>query len=205
MKAGVMLQPQWIAALAAVAVGACYLLSAQAEIVPWCNPFWDGCTSISRASRDGAAYWVFKVLMLPVAIGLALYWWRYTAAWLPHERRRLRGFGVTAALFLLLYVLALGHEGEWFFRLRRLGVTTFFVFTVIAQMLVLRADWRSSAVANCYGRLLILVVLWGLGLASLLVSAASTHVDRWENVLEWWFATALFLGIGLLQQHKTRP
>ena len=44
------------ALLPLVTMHVCYLLSASEQLVPWCLPWFEGCTSISRASRSGTAY-----------------------------------------------------------------------------------------------------------------------------------------------------
>ena len=42
---------------------------------------WEGCTSISRAARHGLGNHVFRLLMLPCAMLVALHWWS-SARWL---------------------------------------------------------------------------------------------------------------------------
>ncbi|MGH8445849.1 MAG: hypothetical protein ACREVL_11310, partial [Solimonas sp.] len=69
-----------MAGLPFVAVHIAYLLSLQAGSVPPCIPYLDGCTSISRAARHGAANIVFKSLMLASVPMLALYWQQVAAA-----------------------------------------------------------------------------------------------------------------------------
>lgn len=49
-----------------------YLLSAAYGHVDWCVPFWESCSSISKAGRKPPAFFVFKAFFLPVA-GLMLH------------------------------------------------------------------------------------------------------------------------------------
>jgi hypothetical protein len=60
--------------LPAVASLAALALATRAELVPSCNPFIDGCVSISRAARHDLPNHVFRALMLPAATLQALTW-----------------------------------------------------------------------------------------------------------------------------------
>src|SRR5699024_2779145 len=113
----------------------CYVVSAQAEIVPWCLPWFEGCTSISRASRTGASYFIFKGAMLPAIVLIMLYWW-FNRLWVIQlgANARIWGWiGMAAAGLLILYTVALGHIGEAFHWLRRIGVEGVFGLTFLAQ------------------------------------------------------------------------
>lgn len=44
--------------------------------------------------------------------------------------------GIIGAVFLVLYVTALGNEGEWYSWQRRYGVTLYFGGTSLAQLLL---------------------------------------------------------------------
>ena len=46
---------------------AAYAISVIENYVPLCNPYWDGCTSISRAGRHGWANHLFRAALLPYA------------------------------------------------------------------------------------------------------------------------------------------
>ena len=91
----------WAAAiLPFVAANLAYLISASAELVPWCFPYLDGCTSVSRAARSGVANPIFRGIMLPYAVIMALYWW-LAAEWLrgfAPQRPRLRRLWLDGSL-----------------------------------------------------------------------------------------------------------
>ncbi|MBT8149281.1 MAG: hypothetical protein KJO24_05080, partial [Gammaproteobacteria bacterium] len=72
-----------VALLPFAAANLSYLISASQGFVEWCVPYWQGCTSISAAGRHGAAYFVFKALMIPAAVLSALYWLA-KFRWLSH-------------------------------------------------------------------------------------------------------------------------
>ena len=59
----------WLAAIVPfVAANAAYLISASADLVPWCVPYLEGCTSVSRAARTGIASPVFRGLIAFVQV-----------------------------------------------------------------------------------------------------------------------------------------
>lgn len=174
-------------------VHACYLISASADLVPWCFPYVDGCTSISRAARYGAANHLFKAVMLPYSVLLMAYWW-LAAEWLrgfsPHAPRRrqiLFVLGEIAALFLILYVTFLGVEGDTYQWLRRYGTTVHFSFTVLAQILlmsVLVRDPRLSGLIRL-GKFWLCALMLSLGLLSLVLPLFVADPDAAHNAIEW--------------------
>lgn len=198
-----------------VAVHACYALSVAAGTVPYCNPYWDGCASISAAGRQPPAVFLFKAVMLPHALALAAYWY-LAAAWLsfhgarPASRWIILGVGVIGALFLALYVTYLGHSGDFYRLMRRYGITIFFAFTVLAGLLHTRVLWQRrrewpELSGLIKAQLTLCGVLLLLGLASI-PARNWLGKDRSENALEWIFALlmqGLFL-IGALIWRRSR-
>jgi hypothetical protein len=198
--------PWLLVLLPILAVHLSYALAASSADVPWCNPYIDGCTSISRAARNGTANIVFKSLMLPYAALLALFW-NQLSAWLLTQRpdtiRRCRGvrfLGVTAAVFLAVYAIFLGIDGEFYQWMRRYGITVFFGFSVIAQMLTLALltplarlgpGLRTSML--CFSALLL-----ALGLLSLPLKHFSTDAKAAMNALEWTYAGLMTLFYALI-------
>lgn len=101
--------PLWPLALAAgllpaVAALAAWQLSTRLELIAACNPFIDGCVSISRAARHDLPNHLFGAIVLPAAVLQGLTWW-LAAVWLrelallapaPAGRHR-RGRGVQFA------------------------------------------------------------------------------------------------------------
>ncbi len=135
------------ALLPLVTMHVCYLLSANEQLVPWCLPWFEGCTSISRASRSGTAYFVFKAGMLPACVCMMLFWWA-NRHWLRHmqvEPKIWWWLGMLAALPLALYTVVLGHAGDTPYLLRRIGVVGFFglTFTLLVGIasLILGVIW----------------------------------------------------------------
>ena len=189
----------WLALLLPVlAAHLSYLISAADGLVPWCLPYTDGCSSISRAARHGLANPLFKALMLPYALVLALLW-RAAARWLAQQaptrvRRRhaVLACGLTGAAFLVLYVVFLGVEGPAYQWLRRYGITFYFAGTVLAQMLF-------TATALPYAEPASRRMLLALCSAMLLLGLASLPLQHWlqregaVNAIEWCYALLMSL------------
>lgn len=187
----------WAAAiLPFIAANLAYLISASADLVPWCVPYLEGCTSVSRAARSGVANPVFRGIMLPYAVVMALYWW-LAAEWLrgfapqrPRLRRTMLGFGLLAALFLILYASFLGVEGNFYQWLRRYGITVHFSSTVLAQFLVtyaVAADPRLPAWLR-RSKLGLCAVMLVLGLASIPLQNFAPDRDAVLNAVEWTYS-----------------
>ena len=174
-----------------------------------CQPFWDGCVSISRAARSGPGLHIFRAIMLPCAV-LLLFSWIYIRDWLTglavcsHSRARAPFIlGVIGAVFLVFYVTWLGTDGEWYRWLRRYGVIFYFAGTALAQLFLVAALWpvrlslAEGRLATSITTLTVLVSLqWGLGIASVakrLLISDPVLMDRIENVIEWTFALPMVL------------
>lgn len=198
----------WLTALLPLAaVHLSYLISAQAGLVPWCLPYLEGCTSISRAARQGDAILLFRALMLPSVALLMLFWWlnaQWCARLLPaavRRRRAMLGCGLAGSVFLALYVTTLGVDGELTRWLRRYGINLYFALTVLAQMFLVamasRADALPGRLRRCF--LLLSALLLGLGLASLPLQFLfdGERRDALLNALEWQYALLMVLAYPL--------
>lgn len=97
--------PLLVATIPFVAAHLAYAISIDAGHVPACVPYVEGCTSISRAARHGLGNHLFRLLMLPSALLLALHWLG-ARAWLgerhgdPRAGRSLLFLGPFAGLAL---------------------------------------------------------------------------------------------------------
>jgi hypothetical protein len=169
-----------------------------------CNPFLDGCTSISATGRYPPANFIFRAAMLPQSILLAAYW-LLCLAWYRALRRSLNQdsqagaaigwFGVIGALFLIPYVTFLGSQEPFYEFMRRYGVYLYFLLNVIAQLIL---ALRILPVARELGmqrlrRLthLQLTLSWipfALGALNLILKATLEDADNAENRIEWIFA-----------------
>lgn len=171
-------------------------VSIEQGLIPACNPYFDGCVSISRASRQGLGNLLFRMLMLPAATLQALCW-LIACGWVQREGLRTRApawLGLLAAAALVLYASFLGSEGRTYELLRRYGIYLYFGGMYLALLATLRLLSRRRP-HPAYAPLL--AVAWGclaFGIASVVVRyaiSAEALRDRFENLLEW--HTALWL------------
>lgn len=189
--------PLWGLALAAsliplVTIHMTYLVSAIEGHVPWCMPYWDSCTSISRTGRYGVSYFIFKGAMLPAALLGIMFWW-LNARWLRRLGASGRGItwlpwlGLVACLFLAAYTMALGHAGDTFRFIRRTGVILYFSLTFIAQLLLTAAlltlpawrDWARRLMRVCQTALAIGI------LSVILTTFAYGLYSQIDDAFEW--------------------
>lgn len=180
-----------------VTVHLTYLVAAWLGHVPWCVPYLHSCSSISATGRLAPEYHLFKALMIPAAALLALYW-GLCAVWLwalgcasTGRLRALLLLGLLAAAGLLLYSVMLGSIGPHYQLQRRIGITLFFGFSYLAQLLVMALAWRlptlqAIAAAPLKAMWLPALAVLLLGLASVAIDAVDPMLfDRIDNALEW--------------------
>jgi hypothetical protein len=164
-----------------------------------CNPFLDGCTSVSRAVRSGPGLAWFKALALPAAVCMALAW-----KGIPpmlgggvHRSRWTTGLGWVSAAAFALYAIALGGAGDFYGWMRQYGVVMYFGGCGLAQLLVAaQLTGRPQAPTRIFQ--VVVGLTWLLGVISAfkrrLVDDPQLQ-DRLQNALEWHFSTNLSLGM----------
>lgn len=188
-----------------------YFISIQANLVPACFPFVEGCTSISRAAREGNAIFAFRPGMMISAVFLVWYWY-LAQLWLiqlNHRRdkstRLMFWLGTFGAIFLVLYTDFLGSDGSFYRLMRRYGITLFFACTLLAQFVQLRQQLllvkshRSPPLLKkiVAAQYLICLIILVIGLTSVILKMLQLNTDQSENILEWnvtFFILLFFLG-----------
>jgi len=198
--------PFAIAATLVVAAHLAWWLSLRDGHVPSCVPYIEGCVSISRAARHGLGNHVFRLLMLPCALLVALHWWT-SARWLRADTASggqggvVTALGMVGAVALAVYSTFLGSDGEAYRFLRRYGVIVFFGCSYLAQLVFLRSARRAQRLDGglAAAMLAVCVAMLALGVGNTAMTAVVTDAalkDRIENTLEWhlgvllvaWFA-----------------
>ncbi|OGT19421.1 MAG: hypothetical protein A2V90_01200, partial [Gammaproteobacteria bacterium RBG_16_57_12] len=183
-----------------------YLVAAQLGHLSWCIPYLDGCASISATGRQAPESLFFRATMIPAAV-LMMAYWRLNYEWLliNGDRNSLAGvamlwLGTTAAVFLVIYTVALGHIGEEYALQRRIGVTLFFAFSYLAQLLLLGRyqqllkQGTLPALHRIYQiKILLCTLLLIVGLAQPAFNALHPDQPYRENIIEWNFALLLHL------------
>lgn len=170
-----------------IGINLAYWIGVNADVLPSCIPYIDGCTSISATGRYPPGDRLFRAVMLPQAALLAFTWY-FTALWLRSVQPGTRAatsalvLGLMGALALILYVSYLGTKEPFYELMRRFGIYLYFIGTVFGQMTVTfalgRSRWRSVMVW-------IVAIPWVLGLANFIQKALRDNPDMMENTIEW--------------------
>lgn len=203
------MQPKTLALIVSilplVVMNLAYVLSANAEFVPSCIPYIDGCTSISRAARRGDSLFIFRATMIVQAVLLMIYW-RIAWKWLELlsgkpliSAKIMCGLGVIAALFLILYADFLGTDGQVYRYMRRYGIVFFFTLTPFAQMLMVNQLFKlkqqqlfsAPFVQVMRYQLAIVASILAVGLVSLGLSYSGNNTFERENITEWNYAVLI--------------
>ncbi len=184
-----------------------YVYSAYNQLVPWCFPYLDGCTSISRSARMGNSIYLFRANMMVYAVLLVGYW-HIMKLWLTqlhgrstHTITTIYWLGIIGAICLILYVDFLGSSGDFYRFMRRYGIIFYFSLTPLAHMIALNDllklkrlnnDERISKQALRY-QLTIVSLILILGLINVAISATDNDSDKTENIIEWNYALLMSL------------
>jgi hypothetical protein len=192
-------------------INAAYLISAVTGSVPWCVPYIQGCTSISRAARLSDAIFLFRAVMIIHGV-LLIFYWLYARRWLdmlaPQRARVNRivyWLGIIAAGCLIIYVDFLGFEGAVYRFMRQFGITFYFTLTPLAQMLMLGQLYKLVASGHVLApdkrllnfQLLILLLILLLGYVSLILSYTGLSSFESENIVEWNFSLLLIANFSI--------
>ena len=175
-----------------IAIHLSFILSVQNEYLSLCNPYIDGCYSISRVARQPSSIIIFKVLMLVSALSLFFLWPRLFK---PKHNIIIILIGRIGSLFLIAYIVALGEEGFLYELMRRFGVFIFYIFTLISQwVFTFNAEIRKRRffIKN----FLINIIVFLQFLAFLLAIPFFLFVKNYgyvENIIEWWITLLITL------------
>ena len=171
-----------------VGINLAYWIGVQYDNLPACIPYIDGCTSISSTGRYAPGDRLFRAVMLPQSVLLAVTWY-VTALWLraarPNAHRSSNTAlvsGLVGALALIVYVSYLASNDPFYEIMRRYGIYVYYVATVIAQIAVSLALPASRLRRVMLG---IMVTPFVLGLANFVQKAVLPEPDNIENVIEW--------------------
>jgi hypothetical protein len=180
-----------------------YWLSAQAEIVPQCMPYLQGCTSVSATGRHPPGSFVYRATMMPAAVFMLAYWY-LAGRWLAvhgdqsWRRRALPWIGLCSAIFLIVYTTVLGHVGEWVAIQRRIGVVGYLSGTFFAQLLLVSriSDLQRGGAMQVPGWILrtklgLCLAMLLLGLSIIPAPLFTPDTTTYERIIEWDFSLLL--------------
>ncbi|QBY04802.1 hypothetical protein E2K93_10580 [Thalassotalea sp. HSM 43] len=176
-----------------------YVISASNEWVPQCIPYFDGCTSISRAGRRGYSLFIFRAFEIAHAVLLILYWY-LAYVWLQklgcQYKRSLRWMlvcGIIGAISLAVYADFLGTDGRVYRYMRRYGIILYFGLSPLAQLLMINALFKlqdkvnfSAIFKRCLRiKLALLVTMLLVGVGSVVMQYTGYSSFERENIVEW--------------------
>ena len=165
-----------------------YLISAFFNYVPWCFPFTDGCTSISKVGRYGVSFYIYKIFLIPISILIAIFWFKIYFS--VYKNVFLLITSLIACLALIVYLSYLGFDGSTYRFMREIGIFFFFILMPLTQILV------TSLSSSKYFRTKLFIFLILISYSILLfaylkiLTLDNTH---YENIIEWNFAFLIFL------------
>ncbi len=175
-----------------IAIHLSFILSVQNEYLSLCNPYVDGCYSISRVARQPSSIIIFKVLMLISAFFLFFLWPRLFN---PNYNKILILIGRVGSLFLIVYIVALGGEGFLYEIMRRFGVFIFYIFTLISQWVFTFNKQIRKRRFFPKNFLINIIVLFQF-LSFLLAIPFFLFIKNYgyiENIIEWWITLLITL------------
>lgn len=192
-----------------VAIHVSLLLAINAGAIPSCFPYLEGCASISATGRYEPASFVFKPAMMSEWTILILYW-VFNVAWVRSLARKAESnattgttmgvIGCAGALALILYVTFLGTQAPFYEFMRRFGVYLYFLFSVIAQILLARHTIKLSEKLGLRNlekigkaQLTLALIPFLLGALNLILKSTLENPDPAENIIEWIFALLMHL------------
>ena len=188
-----------------LACNGAYLLSAYEGFIPWCIPYIDGCTTISRAARSGNAIFLFRVAMIAYCVFL-MWFWIYSRHWLNllhgHSTKTahiILCLGLAGTISLIIYIAFLGTTGAVNNFMRRFGIMIFFTLTPLAQLLLLNQHYKilSKTPEVLINRrvlqyqLIVLLLMLIIGIVSSLLGVTQSKTYESENIVEWNFSLLL--------------
>ena len=197
------MQPRSLAILVVIlpllASNGAYLLSASEGFIPWCMPYIDGCTTISRAGRSGNTIFFYRAVVFTYSVLLMLFW-LYSKNWLEllqghttNIARIIFWLGFTGSIALLIYIDLLGTTGEINHFMRSTGAILYFTLTPLAQSLMLYQHYKifrnkpevSIKPKVLRYQLIILVSMLMIGLISIFLVVTDNITYEIENIVEW--------------------
>lgn len=170
-----------------IGINIAYWLGVQHDNLPSCFPYFDGCTSISSTGRYPPGDRLFRAVMLPQAVLLALTW-HFSVLWLKslrpatHPGRTVLVAGLAGALALIIYVSYLASNDPFYEIMRRYGIYLYFFGTVLAQIAVTFAMEASRLRQAMFA---ILVLPFVLGIYNMIHKALVSDLNSMENRIEW--------------------
>ena len=171
-----------------ITIDVSYVISAFFGYIDWCLPILDGCTSISKVGRYGISVYLYKILLIPSVI-LMMYFW--LKAYLDiYNNIFLLFLSLSACVFLIVYLIALGFDGSLYRFMREIGIFAFFIFMPLCQIW-LTISTPSEIIKTKFFLYLLILIYFSFSFAYFYVLPFDNY--NYENIIEWNFAFCIFL------------
>ena len=188
------LLPLSLGLIAIISGNLTFFLAFDDGFIEGCIPYFQGCSSISKAGREGLGAIIFKLTIMPVMTLISIYWMisyiviKKFLVIFSKKNKYMLVSGITGSLFGILYTAFLGSEGETYQFLRRFGIYLFFLGTYSAQIIEviqLKSIYKPKTI-NAFEAMKLLTLLVGLIILISIPFYGLIENDDWlENVLEW--------------------
>ena len=168
------------------------ILSIQNDFLTSCNPYINGCYSISMAARQPYSVIIFKFLMI-ISAGFLFFLWQRI---FNKEKNKIPiSIGKIGSLFLVIYIIALGNDGFVYEFMRRIGVFIFYILTLTSQWIfTFSQSIKRTKFSNNINLLKFTsfsqILLFILATPFFLIIKNDGSI---ENIFEWWIT--LFINI----------
>ena len=167
-----------------------YFWSANLNIVNWCIPNIEGCTSISRIGRYEPVVYFFKPMMFIYAIFSGIFWSKFNKI-LRDEKIETSKFLMVIAycsiLFFILYIFFLG-EGKLYKFFRQVGIFIYIFFMVLSQIFFSIKLKKLSIFDHKISKLIFYytVIMGIIGILLLpLVTTKVIEFPNFKNIVSW--------------------
>ena len=167
-----------------------FIWSANLNLISWCIPNFEGCTSISRVGRYEPVKYFFKPLMFIYTIFLYYFWKNFYEFILKNEinlSKILLFLAYCSIVFLVLYIIFLG-EGDLYRFFRKVGIFVYIFFTVITQLFfsirfknTLEIKLKRKNYLFYYS---VIITIMGVLLFPLAISEVE-KINNFKNIISW--------------------
>ena len=178
--------------LAFLAIHIPLIISTTNGLLEACNPYLNGCFSISRSSRQPISIYVFKPLMIISAVALYLLWPRLLK---QDYKRFFLYMGQIGSIFLVIYTIALGNKGDFYEVMRKYGIFIFYIFTLFSQWAycfsinAVKKEFfskKGGLLFLCYFQ----IILFTCSIPFYIFLKNDGYI---ENIFEWWITLSIII------------
>jgi hypothetical protein len=178
----------------------CLTTTVYLNILDLCNPFINGCYSISRVGRSYPAVLLFKPMMIITIILMIAYFFEYCRIFKKFLLNKIflnliLLSGLVSSFSLLIYIIFLGVEGSEIWRfMRKGGIFIYIISLIISQFLIIliylkiKNNYRvivSSKIIDINFCYILLLIICGI-IIILFVDIFSTSTSWYvKNIIQW--------------------